>query len=80
MARGPLAFKQSDVVRAIKGVQAAGLEIARIEIMSGMQFCACRLSVPPANSASDCISSSQGQRHQQANRRHYRRESMSRTV
>ena len=28
----PLAFKQSDVVRAVKGARVAGLEVARIEV------------------------------------------------
>lgn len=32
MARGALAFKQTDVVRAVKAARAAGLEIGRIEI------------------------------------------------
>ena len=32
MSRGPLQFKQSDVVRAIKAAKAAGLEIHRTEI------------------------------------------------
>jgi hypothetical protein len=32
MARGKLAFKQSDLTRAIRAALAAGLEIARIEI------------------------------------------------
>lgn len=30
--RGPLAFKQSDLTRAIKAAQAAGIEVSRIEI------------------------------------------------
>jgi hypothetical protein len=32
MARGPATFKQCDVVRAVKAVRAAGLEITRTEI------------------------------------------------
>lgn len=32
MGRDPLAFKQTDVVRAIKAVQAAGLVVVRTEI------------------------------------------------
>ena len=38
MGRGPLSFKQSDVVRAIKAAQAAGLEIHRTEIGSDGQI------------------------------------------
>lgn len=33
MGRGPSSFKQSDVVRAAKALQASGLEILRTEIM-----------------------------------------------
>jgi len=32
MARGPLTFRQQDLVRALKGAKAAGIEIARVEI------------------------------------------------
>lgn len=32
MARGTLAFKQTDVTRALKAAKAAGLEIGRVEI------------------------------------------------
>ena len=32
MVRGPATFKQADVTRAVRGVIAAGVEIARIEI------------------------------------------------
>lgn len=32
MGRGPLSFKQTDVVRAIRAVQAAGLVVVRTEI------------------------------------------------
>lgn len=32
MARGPLAFRQHDVTRAIKAARAAGIEIGQIEI------------------------------------------------
>jgi hypothetical protein len=32
MARRPLTFRQQDLVRALKGAKAAGIEIARIEI------------------------------------------------
>jgi hypothetical protein len=32
MARGPVTFRQSDLVRAIKGAKAAGLEVAKVEI------------------------------------------------
>jgi hypothetical protein len=35
MARGRLAFKQTDVTRAIKAALAAGVQIARIEIDRG---------------------------------------------
>ena len=32
MARGPLTFRQSDLVRALKGAKAAGLDISKVEI------------------------------------------------
>lgn len=32
MARGPLTFRQRDLVRAIKGAKAAGLDISRVEV------------------------------------------------
>ena len=32
MGRGPLAFKQSDVTRALKGTVKAGMEASRLEI------------------------------------------------
>ena len=32
MARGPCAFKQRDLMRALRATQAAGIEIARVEI------------------------------------------------
>ena len=35
MARGRCAFKESDVTRAVKAVQKAGCEVARVEIEPG---------------------------------------------
>lgn len=32
MGRGPLPFKQSDVVRAVKAAKAAGIDVNRVEI------------------------------------------------
>jgi hypothetical protein len=32
MARGPLTFRQHDLVRALKGAKAAGLEVFKVEI------------------------------------------------
>ena len=32
MARGPLTFRQRDLVRALKGTKAAGLEVSKVEI------------------------------------------------
>jgi hypothetical protein len=32
MARGSLTFRQQDLVRALKGAKAAGIEVARVEI------------------------------------------------
>jgi hypothetical protein len=32
MGRGPCPFNQSDVTKAVKGVVAAGLQVARVEI------------------------------------------------
>jgi hypothetical protein len=32
MARGPATFKQQDLTRALKGVTAAGIEVAHIRI------------------------------------------------
>jgi hypothetical protein len=32
MARGPVTFRQRDLVRALKGAKAAGLEIFKVEI------------------------------------------------
>jgi len=34
VSRAPLLFKESDVVRAVKAVRKAGLDIARVEIDS----------------------------------------------
>jgi hypothetical protein len=35
MGRGRCAFKQSDLVRAVKAVRKAGVEVARVEIDNG---------------------------------------------
>jgi hypothetical protein len=35
MTRGPLTFRQKDLVRALKGAKAAGIEVARVEIDKG---------------------------------------------
>ena len=35
MSRGPSAFRQRDLTRALKGAQAAEVEVARIEIEIG---------------------------------------------
>ena len=35
MSRRPLAFRQSDVMRAVKAVRAAGMTVARIEVDNG---------------------------------------------
>jgi hypothetical protein len=32
VARGPLTFRQRDLVRALKGARAAGIEVVRVEI------------------------------------------------
>ena len=32
MARAPLLFRQSDLVRALKGAKAAGLKISKVQI------------------------------------------------
>jgi hypothetical protein len=32
MARGPLTFRQRDLVRAIKSAKAAGLQVAKVEV------------------------------------------------
>ena len=32
MARAPLTFRQRDLVRALRGTKAAGLEISKVEI------------------------------------------------
>ncbi len=32
MARGPLSFRQRDLVRALRGAKAAGLEVSKVEI------------------------------------------------
>ena len=32
MARGPLTFRQRDLVRALKSARAAGLEVSKVEI------------------------------------------------
>jgi hypothetical protein len=32
VSRGPLAFKQQDVTRAVRGAVAAGIEVQRVEI------------------------------------------------
>ena len=32
MPRGPCAFKQSDITKAVRAVVAAGIEVARVEV------------------------------------------------
>ena len=47
MARGPQAFKQADVVRAIKAVQTAGLVVVRTEIHTDGRIVLYHQAEPP---------------------------------
>jgi hypothetical protein len=35
LSRGPSAFRQTDVTRAVRGVEAAGVKVTRVEIVAG---------------------------------------------
>jgi hypothetical protein len=54
MGRGPSTFKRSDVRRAIKAVESAGIAIARVEIEGG------RISIVPADVGEKQIESEAG--------------------
>ena len=41
MPRGPVAFKQADVSRAVKGVKAAGVPVGRVEILPDGRIIVC---------------------------------------
>jgi hypothetical protein len=45
MPRSPAPFRQSDVTRAVKGLQDAGLRVGRVEIEPG------KITVWPANAS-----------------------------
>jgi hypothetical protein len=61
MARGPLTFRQRDVVAAIKAVEAAGHKVARVEIGKDGRIVIVMLQegsiAPPANEWDEILES-----------------------
>lgn len=52
MSRRPLAFKQADIARAVKGVSAAGARVERVEIDPAGKITIITAAASPAPAAS----------------------------